>query len=145
LLSLISREGEVIFRTFSNVDYFSLDESSQSGENMNKYDTMRMMSSSSYTASTVPVVEPNENDVLLGRGGKNNQWSGNERLREMAREMSAAYSAAKKRNKPQLAMDLVNKVRALTPMGRYVYVYVFDIPMEHTVRRLMLLANFFNG
>ena len=59
--------------------------------------------------------------------------------------MSAAYSAAKKRNKPQLAMDLVNKVRALTPMGRYVCVYVFDIPMEHTVKRLMLLANFFIG
>jgi hypothetical protein len=81
-------------------------------------DNQMMMSS--YTVSTVPVQQPNENDVLLGRGGRNNQWSGNEQLREMAREMCDAYSAAPKRNKPAIAMLLVLKVRALTPMGRYV-------------------------
>ena len=73
-----------------------------------------------YTASTIPVQEPNINDVLLGRGGKNNQWSGNETLREMARTMSNVYSAAPKRNKPAIAMVLVQKMRALTPSGRYV-------------------------
>ena len=73
-----------------------------------------------YTASTVPVQEPNPNDVLLGRGGKNNQWSGNETLREMARNMSTMYAAAPKRNKPAIAMLLVQQMRALTPAGRYV-------------------------
>lgn len=73
-----------------------------------------------YTASTVPVEKPNVNDVLLGRGGRNNQWSGNETLREMARTMAAHYSAAPKRNKPAIAMLLVQKIRALTPPGRYV-------------------------
>jgi hypothetical protein len=73
-----------------------------------------------YTASTVPVERPNINDVLLGRGGRNNQWSGNETLREMARTMASHYSAAPKRNKPAIAMILVQKIRALTPSGRYV-------------------------
>jgi hypothetical protein len=73
-----------------------------------------------YTASTVPVEKPNVNDVLLGRGGRNNQWSGNETLREMARTMATHYSAAPKRNKPAIAMLLVQKIRALTPSGRYV-------------------------
>lgn len=76
----------------------------------------------SYMASMVPVAQPNENDVLLGRGGRNNQWSGNEKLREMARAMSAAYSAAAKRSKPAIAMLLVNEVRALTLSGRYVVI-----------------------
>lgn len=73
-----------------------------------------------YTASTVPVEKPNVNDVLLGRGGRNNQWTGNETLRELARTMASAYSAAPKRNKPAIAMLLVQKIRALTPSGRYV-------------------------
>jgi hypothetical protein len=74
-----------------------------------------------YTASPIPVPEPNINDVLLGRGGKNNQWSGNETLRELARAMSTVYAEAQKRNKPAIAMLLVQKIRALSPSGRYVF------------------------
>ena len=65
-------------------------------------------------------VIPNKNDVLLGRGGKNNQHSGNEQLRHMAREMSHTYAAAPKRNKPTIAWLLVTKLRTLNPPGRYV-------------------------
>jgi hypothetical protein len=74
----------------------------------------------SYIPSTVPVLQPNENDVLLGRGGRNNQWSGNENLRIMARNMAHAYAVASKRNKPSIAMVLVNQIRNLDPPGRYV-------------------------
>jgi hypothetical protein len=84
--------------------------------------TTSTTATSVYTASTIPVEHPNQNDVLLGRGGKNNQWSGNQALREMARTMSHLYSAAPKRNKPAIAMLLVQKMRALTPSGRYVVV-----------------------
>jgi hypothetical protein len=70
---------------------------------------------------TCPCITPHENDVLLGRGGRNNQWSGNETLRTMAREMSDAYKAAPKRNKPAIAWMLVTKIRSLTPPGRCVY------------------------
>jgi len=65
---------------------------------------------------------PNKNDVLLGRGGRNNQHSGNEQLRRLAREMSHTYSAAPKRNKPSLAWLLVTKIRGLSPMGRCVII-----------------------
>jgi hypothetical protein len=74
----------------------------------------------SYIPSTIPVLHPNENDVLLGRGGRNNQWSGNEKLRIMARNMAHAYAVASKRNKPSIAMILVNQIRSLDPPGRYV-------------------------
>lgn len=75
---------------------------------------------SSIAASTAPMIQPTENDVLLGRGGRNNQWSGNENLRTMARQLSAAYKSAPKRNKPAIAWLLVTKVRSLKPPGRYV-------------------------
>jgi len=71
---------------------------------------------------TVPsqTIQPHQNDVLLGRGGRNNQWTGNENLRTMARQLSSAYKAAPKRNKPSIAWLLVTKVRSLKPPGRYV-------------------------
>jgi hypothetical protein len=37
------------------------------------------------------VIVPTENDVLFGRGGKNNQWVGNERLRNYARSRCFEY------------------------------------------------------
>jgi hypothetical protein len=61
---------------------------------------------------------PHENDVLLGRGGKNNQWSGNETLRLFALELSTTYRTALKRNKPSIAWVLVTKMRGLNPRSR---------------------------
>lgn len=94
----------------------------------------------SYTPSTVPVAHPNENDVLLGRGGRNNQWSGNENLRTMARNMAHAYAVASKRHKPSIALQLVQQVRVLQPPGRYVVVlvcYVLRISLD-ALRRVLV-------
>jgi hypothetical protein len=59
-----------------------------------------------------------ENDVLLGRGGKKNQHAGNEKLRLMATKYSSFYRAALKREKPAIALLLVHLVQSLKPSGR---------------------------
>ena len=64
------------------------------------------------------VTEPHENDVLLGRGGKNNRHSGNEQLRQMARQYREDYQTATKKGKSQLSRQLVHQVRELSPPGR---------------------------
>jgi hypothetical protein len=64
------------------------------------------------------VIEPHGNDVLLGRGGKNNRHSGNEQLRQMARQYREDYQIATKKGKSQLSRQLVHQVRELSPPGR---------------------------
>jgi hypothetical protein len=66
------------------------------------------------------LVEPHENDVLMGRGGKNNQHSGNEKLRLIARLHGEAYRKSTKKGKSDLSRKLVMKVRELHPPARYV-------------------------
>lgn len=58
------------------------------------------------------------NDVLLGRGGKNNKHEGNEQLRTLSSAYAPFYRAAYKREKPAIALLLVQQVHALTPPGR---------------------------
>ncbi|KAL7566056.1 hypothetical protein ACA910_009843 [Epithemia clementina (nom. ined.)] len=60
-----------------------------------------------------------ENDVLMGRGGKNNQHSGNEKLRELAREQSANYRESTKKGKSSISRDLVQKMRDMVPPARF--------------------------
>ena len=72
---------------------------------------------SGYTRMSEPV-RPHENDVLMGRGGKNNQHSGNEKLREMARLESDNYRKSSKKGKSQISRQLVHQVRSLVPPGR---------------------------
>jgi hypothetical protein len=67
---------------------------------------------------------PSKNDVLLGRGGRNNQWSGNELLRTMAKFMADRYAQAQKRDKPGLAWILVTQMRQLDPPTRYVFLFL---------------------
>jgi hypothetical protein len=62
---------------------------------------------------------PRENDVLMGRGGKNNQHLGNENLRNLARDRSEAYRKATKKGKSDLSRELVVLMRALDPPGRF--------------------------
>jgi hypothetical protein len=59
-----------------------------------------------------------ENDVLLGRGGKKSQHTGNEKLRLMATRYSSFYKAALKREKPAIALLLVHLVQSMKPSGR---------------------------
>jgi hypothetical protein len=59
-----------------------------------------------------------ENDVLLGRGGKKNQHAGNEKLRVLATKYSSFYRSALKREKPAIALFLVHLVQSMKPGGR---------------------------
>jgi hypothetical protein len=61
---------------------------------------------------------PHQNDVLMGRGGKNNQHLGNETLRDFARDRSEAYRKATKKGKSDLSRELVQLMRALDPPAR---------------------------
>jgi hypothetical protein len=64
-------------------------------------------------------VEPHKNDILMGRGGKNNQHIGNETLRSMARLEAENYRLASKKGKSLISRELVLKVRSLDPPGRF--------------------------
>lgn len=57
-------------------------------------------------------------DVLMGRGGRNNQFCGNERLRDMARNRCRDYQHATKKGKSQISRELVDAVRLANPAGR---------------------------
>eukprot|EP00523_Entomoneis_sp_CCMP467_P010803 CAMPEP_0168725362 /NCGR_PEP_ID=MMETSP0724-20121128/4113_1 /TAXON_ID=265536 /ORGANISM="Amphiprora sp., Strain CCMP467" /LENGTH=448 /DNA_ID=CAMNT_0008772141 /DNA_START=139 /DNA_END=1485 /DNA_ORIENTATION=- len=64
-------------------------------------------------------VKVHENDVLMGRGGKNNQHSGNEKLRQFARLESSNYRESTKKGKSAISRDLVQKMRDLKPPSRF--------------------------
>ena len=64
------------------------------------------------------IQEPHENDVLMGRGGKNNQHIGNEKLRDLARERCDKYHIASKKGKSEISRELVRLVREMKPPGR---------------------------
>jgi hypothetical protein len=49
----------------------------------------------------------------MGRGGKNNQHSGNEQLRDMARARADEYQAADKKGKSDISFDLVDQVTTI--------------------------------
>jgi hypothetical protein len=69
--------------------------------------------------STELVDNPNNNDILLGRGGYNNKFVGNEQLREFAMEYVTEYLDSTKSKKTRLAKALVNRIRSLDPPGRF--------------------------
>lgn len=66
------------------------------------------------------ITSPHENDVLMGRGGKNNQHSGNEKLREFARGRCEDYRIACKKGKSDISRELVRLMRQLDPPARCV-------------------------
>jgi len=61
----------------------------------------------------------NRTDLLLGRGGETNSHNGNILFRRMIEQHKAIYLAAPRRHKPQIAMALVAKWKALDPPGRF--------------------------
>lgn len=65
------------------------------------------------------IMEPHSNDILMGRGGKNNQHVGNERLRGLARLQSENYRQASKKGKSVISRELVRQVRTMNPPGRF--------------------------
>lgn len=64
-------------------------------------------------------ISPHENDILMGRGGKNNQHVGNENLRGLARLQCENYRLASKKGKSYISRQLVQQVRQLSPPGRF--------------------------
>lgn len=64
--------------------------------------------------------EPHEHDVLMGRGGRNNQHSGNEILRQFARAQKDKYQVSSKKGKSALSRYLVHQMRQLDPPARCV-------------------------
>ena len=64
-------------------------------------------------------ITPTGNDVLFGRGGKNNLHCGNEQLRKLARAKANEYQQADKKEKSNVSMELVSQVHALSPAGRF--------------------------
>ena len=58
------------------------------------------------------IFHPNDNDVLLGRGGHAHAHAGNEKLRVLARTLRHEYQQGTKKQKTNLSNSLVDKVHA---------------------------------
>lgn len=61
----------------------------------------------------------NENDVLLGRGGKVHRFIGNQKLKDLAHSHLDSYNRVTKSEKPLIAKEIVNTIQALVPPGRF--------------------------
>ena len=70
-------------------------------------------------AQLTNIAVPGLNDVLCGRGGAANNHEGNVRFRKMVAEQKRRYLAAGKKEKPQVARDIVKMWRAQDPPGRF--------------------------
>ena len=60
-----------------------------------------------------------DHDVLSGRGGASNNHPGNEAFRQLVNKVKVDYLQCPKREKPLLAMRIVQAVRAQSPPGRF--------------------------
>jgi hypothetical protein len=68
-----------------------------------------------------PIVDPNENDVLCGRGGRINSHTGNIQFREMIASRKKDYLAktTKKLEKAHIAAKIIYDIRSTEPSGRF--------------------------
>lgn len=68
-----------------------------------------------------PIEEPNENDVLCGRGGRINSHEGNIRFRDIIHANKKEYLAptTKKLEKAHIAKRIVDEIRHMNPPGRF--------------------------
>jgi hypothetical protein len=68
-----------------------------------------------------PIVDPNENDVLCGRGGRINSHAGNVQFRDVIAANKKEYlaPATKKLEKAHIAARIVNDIRSMDPSGRF--------------------------
>ena len=64
-------------------------------------------------------IVPHGNDILMGRGGKNNQHVGNEQLRSIARTQRDTYRLSSKKGKSHISREIVAYVRSMNPPGRF--------------------------
>jgi hypothetical protein len=68
-----------------------------------------------------PIVDPNENDVLCGRGGRINSHPGNVQFRDIINAKKKEYLAptTKKLEKAHIAAAIVSDIRFMDPPGRF--------------------------
>ncbi|KAL3918256.1 MAG: hypothetical protein SGARI_007514, partial [Bacillariaceae sp.] len=68
-----------------------------------------------------PIVDPNDNDVLCGRGGRINSHAGNVQFRDIIHSRKKEYLAptTKKLEKAHIAAAVVNDIRGMDPPGRF--------------------------
>jgi hypothetical protein len=68
-----------------------------------------------------PIADPNENDVLCGRGGRINSHAGNVQFRDTIHSRKKEYLApsTKKLEKAHIAAGIVNDIRTMDPPGRF--------------------------
>jgi len=68
-----------------------------------------------------PITDPNENDVLCGRGGRINSHAGNVQFRDIIHSKKKEYLApsTKKLKKAHIAAGIVNNIRTMDPPGRF--------------------------
>ena len=68
-----------------------------------------------------PVMDPNDNDVLCGRGGRINAHVGNVKFREMVISRKKEYLSpqTKKLEKAHIAAQVVQDIRTKNPPGRF--------------------------
>ena len=68
-----------------------------------------------------PILLPNGNDVLSGRGGRINAHAGNVQFREMVNQRKSEYLnvSTKKLEKAHIAATIVREVRGMVPSGRF--------------------------
>eukprot|EP00815_Leptocylindrus_aporus_P008983 CAMPEP_0116061024 /NCGR_PEP_ID=MMETSP0322-20121206/6801_1 /TAXON_ID=163516 /ORGANISM="Leptocylindrus danicus var. apora, Strain B651" /LENGTH=647 /DNA_ID=CAMNT_0003545829 /DNA_START=110 /DNA_END=2053 /DNA_ORIENTATION=- len=64
-------------------------------------------------------IQPNDNDVLFGRGNFVNRHKGNLVYRQICREAKAQYIKCSKLEKKEISVKIVKKIRALDPPGRF--------------------------
>lgn len=68
---------------------------------------------------STPFIRPDENDVLLGRGGTNHRHCGNEQLRVIAQERASDYRASTKKEKAVISRQIMHHIQNLVPPGRF--------------------------
>ena len=73
----------------------------------------------SYQIDDEKILEPNCNDVLLGRGNFAKRWSGNEFYRYLIQNKKYEYVVAKASQKLPIALEIIDMVRSLSPPGRF--------------------------
>jgi hypothetical protein len=76
-----------------------------------------------------------KNDVLSGRGNGVNRHSGNVQLRDLINQEKESYLRSFKKDKKKFAKDILTKIRAQTPPGRFLRTdkdtsFWYEIPDE---------------
>jgi len=68
-----------------------------------------------------PITDPNENDVLCGRGGRINSHAGNVQFRDIIHSKKSEYldPSTKKLEKAHIAAGIVSGIRTMDPAGRF--------------------------